>query len=172
MLQQKLVALSPQPATLADLVDKARDLDRSFRMFTPWSYSSSRGRGCGRFTPRIQELTGEETPTAEINATRGQGTTHGQGCGSFKQGRLSPEERERRFKEKLCMYCGKPGHIALNCNLGKRPGTSLCQMDSIPEDEMDKLSIHDDVQVNRLSNNPYLVLDMDVDEMNIDNTSF
>ena len=70
------------------------------------------------------------------------------------------------------MYCGKPGHIALNCNLGKRPGTSLCQIDSIPEDKMDKLSIHDNVQVNRLSNNPYLVLDMDVDEMNIDNTSF
>ena len=70
------------------------------------------------------------------------------------------------------MYCGKPGHIALNCNLGKRPGTSLRQMDSIPEDEMDKLSIHNDVQVNRLSNNPYLVLDMDVDEINIDNASF
>ena len=70
------------------------------------------------------------------------------------------------------MYCGKPGHIALNCNLGKRPGTSLRQMDSIPEDIMDKLSIHNDVQVNRLSNNPYSVLDMDVDEMNIDNTSF
>ena len=83
-LQQKLVALSPQPATLADLVDKARDLDRSFRMFTPRSYSSSRGRGRGRFTPRIQEITGEETPTAEINATRGRGTTRGRGCGSFK----------------------------------------------------------------------------------------
>ena len=70
------------------------------------------------------------------------------------------------------MYCGKPGHIALNCNLGKQPGTSLCQMDSIPEDEMDKLSIHDDVQVNQLSNNPYSVLNMDVDEMNINNASF
>ena len=70
------------------------------------------------------------------------------------------------------MYCSKPGHIALNCNLGKHPGTSLRQMDSIPEDEMDKLSIHEDVQVNRLSNNPYSVLDMDVDEMNINNTSF
>ena len=70
------------------------------------------------------------------------------------------------------MYCGKPGHIALNCNLGKRLGTSLRQMDSIPEDEMDKLSIHNNVQVNQLSNNPYSVLDMDVDEMNIDNTSF
>ena len=171
-LQQKLVALSPQPATLADLVDKARDLDRSFHMFTPWSYSSSCGRGRGHFTPRIQELTGEENPTAEINATCRCGTTCGQGHGSFKQGRLSPEERECRFKEKLCMYCGKPGHIALNCNLGKRPGTSLCQMDSIPEDKMDKLSIHDDVQVNQLSNNPYSVLDMDIDEMNIDNTSF
>ena len=164
-LQQKLVALSPQPATLADLVDKARDLDRSFCMFTPRSYSSC-GCGRGRFTPRIQELTGEENPTAEINVTRGRGR------GSFKRGRLSPEERERCFKEKLCMYCGKPGHIALNCNLGKHPGTSLCQMDSIPEDEMDKLSIHNDIQVNRLSNNPYLVLDMDVNEINIDNTSF
>ena len=70
------------------------------------------------------------------------------------------------------MYCGKAGHIALNCNLGKHPGTSLRQMDSIPEDEMDKLSIHDDVQVNRLSNNPYSVLDMDVNEINIDNASF
>ena len=70
------------------------------------------------------------------------------------------------------MYCGKPGHIALNCNLGKRPGTSLRQIDSIPDDEMDKLSIHDDVQVNQLSNNPYSVLDMDVDEMNINNASF
>ena len=37
VLQQKLVALSPQPAMLTDLVDKARDLDRSFCMFTPWS---------------------------------------------------------------------------------------------------------------------------------------
>jgi len=52
-LQQKLVALSPQPATLPDLIDKARDLDRSFRMFTPRSYTTSTGggRGRGRFTP-------------------------------------------------------------------------------------------------------------------------
>ena len=45
-------------------------------------------------------------------------------------------------------------------------------MDSIPEDEVDKLSIHNDVQVNRLSNNSFLVLDMEVNEMNIDNASF
>jgi len=45
------------------------------------------------------------------------------------------------------MYCGKPGHIATNCNLGKRPGTSLRQMDSTLDDSMDKMSIHDNVDV-------------------------
>ena len=73
-LQQKLVALSPQPATLPDLIDKARDLDCSFRMFAPRSYTPAteggRGRGC--FTPRIRAIE-EEEPTAEINATRGRG---------------------------------------------------------------------------------------------------
>jgi len=69
-LQQKLVALSPQPATLPDLVDKAWDLDRSFHMFAPQAYTSSTGGGCGRgrFTPWIQAIE-EEEPTAEINAT-------------------------------------------------------------------------------------------------------
>jgi len=164
-LQQKLVALSPQPATLPDLVDKARDLDRSFRMFAPRSYTPSTGggRGRGHFTPQIQAIE-EEEPTAEINATCGRGQFQGRSRGtSFRQGKLSPEERERRFREKLCMYCGKPGHVATNCNLGKRPGTLLCQMDSIPEDNMDKMSIHDNVEANQLSTNRFMpIADMDV----------
>jgi len=60
------------------------------------------------------------------------------------------------------MYCGKPGHIATNCSLGKCPGTSLRQMDSIPEDNMDKMSIHDSVEANELSTNYFETLDMDV----------
>ena len=63
------------------------------------------------------------------------------------------------------MYCGKPGHIATNCNLGKRPGTSLHQMDSTPEQDMDKMSIHDNVEANKLSTNyftPIAPVDMDV----------
>jgi len=163
-LQQKLVALSPQPATLPDLVDKAQDLDCSFRMFTPQSYTPSMGggRGQGRFTPRIRAIE-EEEPTAEINATCGCGQFRGRSHGtSFHQGKLSLEERERRFKEKLCMYCGKPGHITTNCNLGKRPRTSLHQMDSLPEDNMDKMSIHDNVEANELSTNYFAPIDMDV----------
>jgi len=53
------------------------------------------------------------------------------------------------------MYCGKPGHVATNCNLGKHPRTSLRQMDSTPEDDMDKMSIHDTVEANQLSTNRF-----------------
>jgi len=61
------------------------------------------------------------------------------------------------------MYCGKPGHIATNCNLGKRPGTSLRQMDSILDNSMDKMSIHDTVEANKLSTNCFTpIADMDV----------
>ena len=61
------------------------------------------------------------------------------------------------------MYCGKPGHIATNCTLGKRPGTSLRQMDSTPEDSMDKMSIHDNVEANKLSTNYFApITDMSV----------
>ena len=61
------------------------------------------------------------------------------------------------------MYCGKPGHVATNCNLGKRPGTSLRQMDSILEDNMDKMSIHDNVEANQLSTNRFTpIADMNI----------
>jgi len=61
------------------------------------------------------------------------------------------------------MYCGKPGHIATNCNLGKRPGTLLHQMDSILDDSMDKMSIHDSVEANKLSTNRFTpIANMDV----------
>jgi len=61
------------------------------------------------------------------------------------------------------MYCGKPGHVATNCNLGKRPGTSLRQMDSIPDDSMEKMSIHDNVEANQLSTNFFTpIADMNV----------
>jgi len=134
-------------------------------MFAPRSYTPSTGggRGIGRFTPRIRAIE-EEEPTAEINATHGRGQFRGRSRGtSFRRGKLSPKERERRFKEKLCMYCGKPGHIATNCNLGKRPRTSLHQMDSTLEDDMDKMSIHDTVETNQLSTNRFApIADMSI----------
>jgi len=61
------------------------------------------------------------------------------------------------------MYCSKPGHVATNCNLGKHPGTSLRQMDSTLEDDMDKMSIHDNVEANQLSTNHFApIADMNI----------
>jgi hypothetical protein len=33
-----------------------------------------------------------------------------------KDGKLKGDEQERRIKEGLCLYCGKPGHVAADCN--------------------------------------------------------
>jgi hypothetical protein len=33
-----------------------------------------------------------------------------------KDGKLKGDKRERRIKEGLCLYCGKPGHVAADCN--------------------------------------------------------
>ena len=29
---------------------------------------------------------------------------------------MTPEERQRRKDKNLCMFCGKPGHVAKDCN--------------------------------------------------------
>ena len=43
------------------------------------------------------------TPTPmEIDTTR-------------RRGPLSEEEKQRRRTNRLCLYCGGPGHIAINC---------------------------------------------------------
>ena len=38
-------------------------------------------------------------------------------CPQVNMGKLSKEEKDRRFREKLCFYCGKPGHNAKNCRI-------------------------------------------------------
>jgi len=93
--------------------------------------------------PCIRELSAENS-NAEINATQGQ---H---CPPFKkQGKLTPEQRQYRFDNNLCMYCSKQGHKAINCKAPrqKRPGTSFTpkvrQMDIVPEEDLDKLSLSD-----------------------------
>jgi len=52
-------------------------------------------------------------------------------------GKLSKEEKDRRYKEKLCFYCGKPNHTAKECRTktlqmnqgGNRPGNQRPRTD-------------------------------------------
>ena len=114
-LHNKIMALSPQPDTMALLVKKACNLDRHWHMYAPTRSNAT----CHPQNPRIRELT-QETATAEISAT--------QGCRNPpRKGKLTPEEHKWCWDNHLCMYCGKEGHQALACTAkpNQRPGTSF-----------------------------------------------
>ena len=109
-LNQKLVNILPQPTTLDTLVEKARDLDRNWRIYAaPLSDRSDRTPCCNS-NARVHEISGEEAPNAEINATQNREKFQ-------KKGRLTPAERKHRMDNNLCLYCGKPGHRAIACML-------------------------------------------------------
>ena len=38
-------------------------------------------------------------------------------------GKLTAEEKDRCFKNKLCLYCGKPGHMAHTCRKKQEANT-------------------------------------------------
>jgi len=120
-LQNKLLTLSPQPTTLDALVEKAWEFERNWQIFGG-SAGTSRGRGSSQGNwrsnqhPRIQEIK-EEEDTIEVAATqqcRGRGQ---------KRGKLTQQERQRRMANQLCLYCGKPEHIASRCPVSRCPYT-------------------------------------------------
>jgi len=103
-IHQKLLGVSPTPTTLADLVSKAREFDRAYEI-----YQSQNPRGPRPPPPaRNRNLVTDGT---QINAAVPQRPK--------PFGKLTAEEKDRRFKNKLCLYCGKPGHMARACNKKK-----------------------------------------------------
>jgi hypothetical protein len=107
-LHEKIIALSPQPTTLADLVEKARDFDRSWRLFQGPAFQGQRGRSLKARATTTQDDT-------QINLFTGDEPT----LNRAPRGPLSKAEQEKRFKENHCFYCGKVGHRATNCFLKK-----------------------------------------------------
>ena len=97
------MGVSPQPTTLEGLAEKAREFDRLWCMYSNPAFTRNSG-------PRNRGLTTEEDH-AQANAF----TTSRPQTG----GKISKEEKDRRFREKLCFYCGKPGHTARECHLKK-----------------------------------------------------
>jgi len=140
-ISNKIASQSPQPATLAELVEYAQDLDRNWHMYAkPLGNQGNQRQGCN---PCVCELSAENS-NAEINATQGQRRTPFKKCG-----KLTSEQHQYCFDNNLCMYYGKQGHKAINCKAPrqKRPGTSFTpkvqQMDTIQEEDLDKLSLSD-----------------------------
>ena len=108
-LHQKILGTLPQPANLQGLVDKAREFDRLWRVYKPQetrmdNRNSTGNRG--RFRARAT-ITEEDGPSINYANLEAQG------------GKITKEEKERRYKEGLCFFCGIKGHDAKRCNKKK-----------------------------------------------------
>ena len=40
---------------------------------------------------------------------------------------LSPEEKAHRRTQELCLYCGQPGHIIINCPSGNKKNLRIAE---------------------------------------------
>jgi hypothetical protein len=99
-LHNKLLGLSPQPTTMAVLVEKTRLFDNVYHAYkqTRTPRNDSRGKNA-------RAITTEERPSTSINYANLEAA----------EGKITPEEKQRRFKENLCLYCGRPNHRAKDC---------------------------------------------------------
>jgi len=99
-INNRIASQSPQPATLAELVARARDLDRYWRMYA---------KPTNQRNIYINELSGNYSPT-DINATQPSAYET-----PILRKRLTSEQRHYRKENNLCFYCGQSGHSAGGC---------------------------------------------------------
>ncbi|ETI26600.1 hypothetical protein G647_10428, partial [Cladophialophora carrionii CBS 160.54] len=105
---------------LADLMAEAIKIDSDL-----WDFHKGRQRGSKAVyvakgthkpnTPKQREPYYGPMPMDLDAAQKKKGNAKGKSQRGNKGAKIPKEERERRFKEKLCLYCGKPGHVARNC---------------------------------------------------------
>jgi hypothetical protein len=172
-LHDKIVSLSPQPDTLALLVEKARELDRNWRMFAPVRTGPPLRRPQN---PRIREIA-SETPTAEISATQGRRSP----SNASRRKKLTPEEYKRRRDLNLCLYCGKEGHQAATCTArpNTRPNPAFqkagAQMRQVDMGQIEDPSTQDQPDISVMSTNffaPLAAIKEDGSGMMLSSSSF
>jgi len=131
-INNRIASQSPQPATLAELVEHARDLDRYWRMYAKTPNKDSR---------HISEISVNDSYT-EINATQPSSYE-----APIQYKKLTPEQHRFRKENHLCFYYGKGGHSAGGCPAAankKLPRSSkIQQVFPIEEDyeEMNQLEV-------------------------------
>ena len=103
--------MSPQPTTLAGLVEKARDFDRVYQLYNSPAFNQRTGNSGAR----VRGSTTEDPVQINLSSTPQ--------SSQQQRGPISQAERERRFKDKLCLYCGKPGHIRQRMSCQEKPET-------------------------------------------------
>ncbi len=128
-LHNKLLIITPQPDTLALLVEKAREFDQLHQMYNSPAFTQNP-------PARVRAMNIEEEITQHYTP-------------------LSEEEKERYIKENLCFYCGIPNHSAKNCRKKKADaqGTqTTIRATTIPDttDEEDLESLTSGLRISRI----------------------
>lgn len=72
--------------------------------------------------PYLGEKPRERTPQPGPSSRPGAGYVATSGARPAPRGPPSPEEKERRYREGLCAYCGGRGHMVKECDLARRRG--------------------------------------------------
>jgi len=101
-INNRIASQSPQPATLVELVERARDLDRYWCMYA--KLPDNQGN------LNISELSVKNSYT-EINAT--QPSVYEL---PVRRAKLTQEQRQYCIDNHLCFYCGQEGHSIFGCN--------------------------------------------------------
>jgi len=118
------LATLDEPATLEELIRLTIKLDNRIRARNS---SKSRNLGSVSSAPASNNVTVFSAPTEQLSKPRSkvqslplpvQASHFGEMDAEPMQvghTRLTPEERQRRFLSKLCIYCGESGHFIASC---------------------------------------------------------
>lgn len=117
-----------KPANIYDLRELAQSLDNRY-----WERRAEQARepaGTPRAAPKpssdtrsappartntSQNSAGTPKPSSDANRTAAKATPKPYADKLGKDGKLTPEERQRRFANNLCLFCAAPGHSASAC---------------------------------------------------------
>jgi hypothetical protein len=102
-LHNKLIGISPQPTTLTQLVTKTRKFDRLWHLYKRPS-TTTRGSNKPQFKAQTT-MTNEEGSSTQINYANLDALG----------GKISKEEIEQCYAEKLYYYCGVGKYLAKDC---------------------------------------------------------
>ena len=79
------------------------------------SASSSNSKGKSKEKDNKGKSSNNRNKSPASSSSASKSTTFNAPSHLGKDGKLTEEERQRHIKEKLCMFCGQPGHMAKDC---------------------------------------------------------
>lgn len=103
------------PTTLEGLIRTAEDLDRAYWTDIELNKTLQDSSTSDKRKPTF-------SATSSPSSSKPSSTTH-ENKHLGPDGKLTPEERKRRFDNNLCLFCGQGKHLSANCPKKQKRGT-------------------------------------------------